>query len=185
MLEWVIIFLMAVVLVLLGFMLVGKTGIIRRRQLEKEIEMLKDKLQKYEGEAPKGAKVREVRSPPDLFDFVRDLETLRCAIAGSKICQRTLLKKYKLPPGPEILKRIITHSRLDPTTKEKLADEFLVGEVGRGILRSLNSGATIERAATEVGVPLIVTKGQISRLQVLGYLDNRLKPTELGWRSIK
>ncbi len=177
------IFLMVVIVVLLGWMLMGKGGVVQRRKLERELEELKMKMQR--SASWKGVVTEsEPRTHPGLFDFVRDLETLRCALAGSRICQRSLYKKYRLSPGPELLKKILAQSKIDPTTKERLADEFLVGEVGRGLMKSLNAGTTIERASAEVGVPMIVAKGQISRLQVLGYMDNRLKPTEMGLRSL-
>jgi hypothetical protein len=64
--------------------------------------------------------------------------------------------------------------------KGRLTDEMLVGEIGRTIMKSLDSGDTIERAADNAGVPLVVAKGQITRLQILGYLDSRLKLTERG-----
>jgi hypothetical protein len=47
-------------------------------------------------------------------------------------------------------------------------------------MKGLNSGRTIEEAAADAGVPVAVAKGQIIRLQMLGYLDSRLKPTEKG-----
>ncbi len=79
----------------------------------------------------------------------------------------------------------MNRAKLDPAVKERIADEFLVGEVGRGLMRGLERGLTIERAAAEVGVPLAVAKGQIRRLQILGYMDGSLKPTELGWRALR
>ncbi|MEM3185021.1 MAG: hypothetical protein QXW92_05135, partial [Candidatus Hadarchaeales archaeon] len=113
------------------------------------------------------------------------LETLRSAIAGAKICQRTILKKYKTRPGAEALEKILARSKLPEPVKQRLADEFLVGEAGREIIRLLDRGETIERISAEVGMPLIVTKSQITRLQILGYLDGRLKPTEKGRRALQ
>jgi hypothetical protein len=74
---------------------------------------------------------------------------------------------------------------IDPAVKRRLADEILVGEAGRTIMKSLDRGASIDRAASAAGMPLIVAKGQIRRLQILGYLDSRLKPTELGRRALE
>jgi hypothetical protein len=179
------IILMAIILVLLGVMLAGRGGVLKRRKLEAEVESLRAKLEeREEGLVELGEEV-ELKRPSGLFGLVRDLEVLRCAIAGSRLCQQTLTKRYKLKPGPQLLKRILGRAKLDPSIKEKLADEFLVGEIGREMLRSFNKGASIDRAAVEAGVPLVVAKGQVRRLQVLGYLDNRLKPTEQGWRALR
>jgi hypothetical protein len=179
------IILMAIILVLLGVMLAGRGGVLKRRKLEAEVESLRAKLEeREEGVVELGEEV-ELKRPSGLFGFVRDLEVLRCAIAGSRLCQQTLAKRYKLKPGPQLLKRILARAKLDPSIKEKLADEFLVGEIGREMLRSFNKGVSIDRAAVEAGVPLVVAKGQVRRLQVLGYLDNRLKPTEQGWRALR
>jgi hypothetical protein len=178
---WVEIFLMLVIIALLGGILFGRGGVVRERRLRREIRGLQEKVERYESFKPEGP----LRPSPVLFDFVRDLEILRSAIAGSGLCRKVLYKKYKLQPGPELLKRILLKTRLDPSLKERLADEFLVGEIGRGIMQSLERGATIERAAAEVGAPLAVAKGQVRRLQILGYLDGRLKPTEAGWRALR
>jgi len=178
---WVDVFLTLVIIALLGGLLYGRGGVVRQRKLQRELQDLQKKLERYEKLKPDV----QTRASPALFDFVRDLEVLRCAIAGSKICQKTLYKKYRLQTGPDLLNRILQKAKLEPSVKARLADEFLVGEVGRGIMQSLERGATIERAAAEVGVPLVVAKGQVRRLQILGYLDNRLKPTESGWRALK
>lgn len=179
-LAWAInIILMALVVVLLAIMLWGRSGILRQRKLEKEIEELRNKLVEYAKAKPAAA-----MSGSELYEFVKDLETLRSAIAGAKICQRTILKKYKTRPGAEALEKIITKSKLPEPMKQRLADEFLVGEAGREILRLLDRGETIEKISSEVGMPLIITKSQITRLQMLGYLDGRLKPTEKGRRAL-
>lgn len=182
---WIEILLMGIILILLGVMLAGRGGALKRRRLEAEVEGLKAKLRELEGGIVGAGEEMELKRPSDLFGFVRDLETLRSAIAGSRICQQTLMKKYKLKPGVQLLKRVLSRARLEPSVKERLADEFLVGELGRGMLKSFNKGASIDQAAAEVGVPLVVARGQVRRLQVLGYLDNRLKPTEQGWRALR
>ncbi|MEM2192422.1 MAG: hypothetical protein QXG38_02275 [Candidatus Hadarchaeales archaeon] len=170
--------LMVLVIVLLALQLFGGGSIVRRKQLEREVESLRARIKEME-------EATSAQSRPDIFGFARDLETLRSAIAGSRICQKILQKKYHLPPGAELLKKIMSSYAIDQVTKERLADEFLVGEVGRGIMNSLKTGKTIERAAAEVGVPILVAKGQIARLQILGYLDNKLKITPLGERALK
>lgn len=181
---WIEILLMAVIVVLLGVILVGRGGYLRRRKLETEIKDLNAKIGELETGGPAGEEV-DLKQPAGIFEFVRDLEVLRCAIAGSKICEKSVIKKYKISPGPQLLKKILARAKIEPHIKEKLADEFLVGEVGRGMLKSFNKGASIEKASADAGVPVMVGRGQVRRLQVLGYLDNRLKPTELGWRALK
>lgn len=181
--DIVVVVLMALVIVLLSIQLFGSGSPLKRKQLQKEVEALRARVKELE-EARVSSR-GEVGTPPDLFGFVRDLEILRSAIAGSRICQKTMQKKYHLPPGPELLKKIMSSYKIDRSTKERLADEFLVGEVGRGVMKALKAGATIERAAADVGVPILVAKGQIARLQILGYLDNKLKTTPLGERALK
>ncbi|MEM3402398.1 MAG: hypothetical protein QW179_03185 [Candidatus Hadarchaeales archaeon] len=177
--------LMVLVIVLLALQLFGGGSIVRRRQLEREVESLRARIKEMEEAKSAQSRRAETKLSPDIFGFARDLETLRSAIAGSRICQKILQKKYRLPPGAELLKKIMSSYAIDQVTKERLADEFLVGEVGRGIMNSLKTGKTIERAAAEVGVPILVAKGQIARLQILGYLDNKLKITPLGERALK
>jgi len=169
------------VIVLLAIVLWGRGGVLRQRRLEREIEELRSRLIEYSRAQPV---VLPQKIGPDLYEFVKDLETLRSAIAGAKICQRVILKKYGVKPGPEVLEKILSRTKLPESVKQRLADEFLVGEAGREILRLLNKGESIEKISAEVGMPLIVTKSQITRLQMLGYLDGRLKPTEKGLRAM-
>ena len=184
---WVEALLVAIILLLLGIILFSGGGIARRRELSGEVDSLRKEVQRLQdanealrGSLGVGTKER-VRHFGDLFELVRDLESLRCAIAGSSACQRALTKKYGAAPGPKLLECILsTRPGIDPVAKRKLADELLVGEVGRGILRSLNAGALLEKAASDAGVPVVVARGQVTRLQILGYLDAHLKLTERG-----
>lgn len=188
---WVESFLVIIILLLLGWVLFSGSGVFRRRNLLREINSLQDEVQmlREANEALRsssgvGMKERMKRFE-DLFGLVRDLESLRCAIAGSKSCQNTLLQKYNVAPGPELLERIFAAwLAIEPTVKQRLANEMLVGEVGRKIMRSLDSGASIEKAASDAGVPVVIAKGQITRLQILGYLDSRLKSTERGLEAL-
>ena len=188
---WVEALLVVIILILLGIILFSGGGIARRRVLSRQIDSLHKEMQRLQNanEALRsslgiGSGMR-VKRFADLFELVRDLETLRSAVAGSSTCQRVLTQKYGMDPGPELLKRILA-ARLwmDSAVKWRLADELLVGEVGRNILRSLNSGAPIDRAASKAGVPVAVARGQVRRLQVLGYLDNRIALTERGREAL-
>lgn len=179
-LVWIVNAVLAgLVIFLLALLLQRGRSTLQQRRLEKELEELRSKLAEHPGAEP-AQRLPEA----ELYNLVRDLETLRSAIAGAKICQREIMRRYKVRPGAEALERMLAKSKLPAQVKQKLADEFLVGEAGREILRLLDKGETIERISAEVGMPLIVTKSQITRLQLLGYLDGRLKPTEKGRRAM-
>lgn len=188
---WVEALFVVIILILLGIILFSGGGIARRRVLSRQVDSLHKEIQRLQNanEALRssmgmGSETR-VKSFADIFELVRDLESLRCAIAGSSTCQRALTQKYGIGPGPELLKRILgARLWMDSVVKWRLADELLVGEVGRSILQSLNSGAPIDRAASKAGVPMAVARGQVSRLQILGYLDNRLALTERGREAL-
>ena len=188
---WVVALLVVIILLLLGVILFSGGGIARRRELSgevdslrKEVRRLRDANDALRGSLGVGTKER-AKSFGDLFELVRDLEGLRCAIAGSSSCKRTLNKKYGATPGSELLERILAaQPGIDPFAKRKLADELLVGEVGRSILRSLDTGALLEKAASDAGVPGVVARGQVTRLQILGYLDPHLKLTERGREAL-
>ncbi len=186
-----IIILGAIIIVLLAWIILSRTGFSRPRKLQQRIEtqnqelmVLKEaneSLRSSLGISEDGALKRE----KEIYQFVRDLEGLRGAIAGSKISQKVLFDKYNSPPGPELFQNILNaRPGIDPAVRRRLADEILVGEAGRSIMKSLDTGASIDRAANAAGMPLIVAKGQIRRLQTLGYLDSRLKPTDNGRKAM-
>lgn len=188
---WVEALLVVIILILLGIILFSSDGIARRRVLSSQVDSLHKEIKRLESanEALRssmgmGSETR-VKRFADIFELVRDLEALRCAIAGSSTCKQMLTKKYGMDMGPELLKRILA-ARLwmDSAVKQRIADELLVGEVGRAILRSLNSGAHLDRAASNAGVPVTIARGQIRRLQVLGYLDNRVALTNRGREAL-
>ncbi len=183
---WIVALLVAIIIILMGVILFGGGGISRQRKLRGEISALKEELARVQdaNEALRkslgaGGEAR-AEHHESLFELARDLDSLRSAIAGSKICQNGLMQKYNTAPGPELLERILERPGLDPALKRGLADEILVGEVGRAIMKSLSAGATLERAAADAGVPLVVAKGQVTRLHILGYLDARMKLTDRG-----
>lgn len=189
--EWIIAFLVVVIIVLMTWMLFfGGAGLSKQRKLQKEVSTLREELRRTQeanealrGNLGVGAEAR-IRRHGDLLEFVRDLESLRCAIAGSKICQTALTKKYEMNPGPELLDRILAKPGIDSAVKERLADELLVGEVGRVLMKSLDKGTPVDQAASNAGVPVVVAKGQVTRLQILGYLDARLKLTDQGREAL-
>ncbi|MCS7131298.1 MAG: hypothetical protein NZ934_00995, partial [Hadesarchaea archaeon] len=115
--------------------------------------------------------------------LARDLDILKSAVAGSTHCQKILTEKYG--SKSDLLDHILAaHPKIESKVKRKLAHEILVGEVGRVILRALDAKLSIERAAGDAGVPVIMAREYVKRLQVLGYLDERLKPTELGREAL-
>jgi len=188
---WIEIFLVAIILILLGWILYSGGG-SRHRKLQQEIAAQREELRvlREANESLRNAlgisEEGKLRRYQEIFQFVRDLESLRAAIAGSTISQKVLRDKYGEVQGTELLQKIMdARPNIDPAVKRRLADEILVGEAGRTIMKSLDRGASIDRAASAAGMPLIVAKGQIRRLQILGYLDSRLKPTELGRRALE
>lgn len=189
---WIEIFLVVVIILLLGWIFFfSGGGVSKQRKLSQEIDELRKETQRLRNanEALRnsfgvGVKAR-ARYLEGWFDLIRDLEGLRCAIAGSSICQKMITEKYDVPPGPELLKRILAKwPNIDPGVKSKLANELLVGEVGRAILRSMSSGASFERAASDAGVPVVLVKREVTQLQLLGYLDAHLKLTERGREAL-
>lgn len=125
------------------------------------------------------------RCSADICDLARDFERLRSAIAGSNTCEKMLIEKHGIKPGPELVDRILASKpRVSLHTKRRLAHELLVGEIGRALLDSLGKGRSIEQAAGDADIPVVVAKGQIKRLQVLGYLDDRLELTRRGHEAL-
>jgi len=185
-LDALTVFLVIVILLLLGWIFVGDRRILRYWRMKQEMEALRAEVARLQGlnkalmgDAGVGPLSRARRNQA-LFEFVRDLEALRSAIAGARAAQEHLEKKYGAKLGEDLFNRIMANPMVDSSIKSGIADEMLVGEVGRALMKGLNSGRTIEEAAADAGVPVAVAKGQIIRLQMLGYLDSRLKPTEKG-----
>ncbi|MEW6222843.1 MAG: hypothetical protein AB1476_06035 [Candidatus Hadarchaeota archaeon] len=181
---WIEIVLLAVIGVLLALLMFGRKGPEELAKLKKEKAALERELRLRSIKISEARESKETAEEAALYEFARDMESLRSAIAGSKISQRTLRRKYGVPPSPMLFAAILKRSKLGDEMKARLSDEILVGEVGRSMMKSLISGSTIEKAAEEAGVPLIIAKGQITRLQVLGYLDTALRPTDIGRRAI-
>ncbi len=183
--------LVIIILLLLGIILFSGSGIVRRRWLLRDVGKLREEKRRLVevNEALRrssglGAE-EQTRRFGDLLELVRDLDSLRCAVEGLSDRQRGLTQKYGVSQGPELLKHIlVARPDIDPVAKWKLAHELLVGEVGRAIMRSLSAGASLEKAASNCGVPVVVARRQVTRLQTLGYLDARLKPTELGREAL-
>ena len=183
--------LVLVIFILLALLLFSGGGVFRVRRLSAEVETMREELRRLRAanEALRnnlGAIGDErAKSSSEICELARDLETLRSAIAGSSQCQKLLAEKYGIQPNPELVNRILAaRLRVDRATKWRLAHELLVGEVGRAMLRALRAGRTIEQASADADVPVVVGKGQIKRLQVLGYLDDRLELTERGREAL-
>lgn len=183
--------LVIIILLLLGIILFSGGGVVRRRMLFRDISKLREErerllkvneaLRSASGTGPE----ERARRFGDLLELVRDLEGLRCTVEGPSDRQKGLTQKYGVSQGPELLKRILAaRPDIAPAAKWKLAHELLVGDVGRTIMRSLSAGASLEKAASDCGVPVVVVRRQVTRLQALGYLDGRLMPTELGGEAL-
>jgi len=190
--TWIEIVLAVIIILLLGWIFFfSGGGVLKQRKLSQEIDELRKETRRLRdaNEALRnsfgvGIKAR-ARYLEGWFDLIRDLGGLKCAIAGSRICQKMITEKYDVPPGPELLERILAKwPNIDPGVKSKLANELLVGEVGRAILRSMDSSASFERAASDAGVPVVLVKREVAQLQLLGYLDSYLKLTERGREAL-
>lgn len=183
--------LVIIILMLLGVILFSGGGVVWKRRLLREIDDLcgeRRKLLEANEALRKSTEMEpEVRAKrfKDMLNFIRELESLRCAVAGMSTPQKEFIKKYEVQLGPELLERIFASwPSIDPAAKRKLANELLVGEAGRAIMRGLSAGASMEKAAGDAGMPVMVARMQITRLQTLGYLDARMQPTDLGREAL-
>ncbi|MEM2908398.1 MAG: hypothetical protein QXP65_04300 [Candidatus Hadarchaeales archaeon] len=186
---WTEAFLIFIILVLLGWVLFSGEGRFKARKLRTQVDSLRDELErlrstnealrsKLEAEGEERARYLE-----DVQTLARELEILKSAVAGSTYCQKILAEKYGAKSG--LLDHILAaHPKIEPKAKRKLAHEILVGEIGRIILRYLDARLSIERAAGDAGIPVIMAREHVKRLQVLGYLDERLRLTELGREAL-
>jgi len=179
--------LVAIIVVLLSWIFLPGWKLIERRKLAEEMNKLEREIRRLSDENVK-LKAELFRKPEEeaneaekISCLVRDLERLRSAMAGAKTSWEELQKKYGTDAGPELVKRILqSQPGVSWILKEKLAQEILVGEVGRSVLRALASSPSIENASVKSGAPLAIVKNEIKRLQTLGYLDDKLNPTDLG-----
>jgi len=162
----------------------GRRLAIKVNRLEEEVRRLDQENRRLKEEVLRKPE-RDREEMQRVSELVRDLEALRSAIAGAKPSLERLRGKYGLAPGPELLTKILqSQPNLTWALRERLAQDILVGEVGRAVLRSLASSPSLERASADSGVPLAVVKSEVRRLQTLGYLNERLELTELGKRSL-
>jgi hypothetical protein len=185
------ILLAAALLVVLGWIFLPGWKVLEGRRLALRVNRLEGEVRKLTQE---NLRLREeVLKRPEqekaetgkVSSLVRDLEALRSAIAGAKISLEMLQKKYGLEPGPQLLTKILqSQPDLSWALRERLAQDILVGEVGRAVLRSLASSSSLDQASATSGVPLAVVKSEVRRLQTLGYLDERLGLTQLGKMSL-
>ncbi|MEM2865821.1 MAG: hypothetical protein QW098_01585 [Candidatus Hadarchaeales archaeon] len=181
----------AIVVVVLGWIFLPGWKVLEGRRLAVKVNRLEGELRKLQQE---NLRLREeiMRRPEHekmevgkVSSLVRDLEALRSAIAGAKVSLDRLHKKYGLGPSPELLTKILqSQPELSWAMRERLAQDILVGEVGRAVLRALASSPSLDQASASSGVPLAVVKSEVRRLQTLGYLDDRLGLTQLGKMSL-
>ena len=183
--------LVLIILALLAILLFSGGGVFRARRLSAEVDTTREELRHMQAanEALRGSldtrRDERARSLAEVVELARDLETLRSAVAGSTVCQKTIVKKYGTEPSPELVSRILAaRSRVESVTKRRIAHELLVGEVGREMLRAFRVGRSVGQASADAGIPLVVGRGQVKRLQILGYLDDRLELTELGREAL-
>lgn len=183
--------LVLIILALLAILLFSGGGVFRVRRLSAEVNSMSGEIRRLQvaNEALRGSidtrRDERARSLAEVVELARDLETLRSAVAGSTVCKKSIVEKYGTEPGPELVSRILAaRPRVESVTKRKIAHELLVGEVGREMLRAFRAGRSVGQASADAGIPVVVGKGQVKRLQVLGYLDERLRLTELGREAL-
>lgn len=117
--------------------------------------------------------------------LVEDLERLKDALVGTMSAEETLKEKFDEGPSPELVRLILdSKPEIDSSLKRRLADEVLVGDLGREILRDLDMGKSIADASTNAGVPLQKGRRKIRALQITGYLDSKLNLTEYGRKAL-
>ena len=184
------IILVLIILALLAWMLFSGSA-ASSRKLSSEISKLRQELSRTKAanealrERLGTMEVERARFSADICDLARDFERLRAAIAGAKTCEKELVEKYGMRPSPELVDRILASKpRVDLATKRRLAHELLVGEVGRKLLESLAGGSSIDQASAYADIPVSVGRSQVRRLQVLGYLDERLELTKRGHQAL-
>jgi len=184
--------LVLIILVLLAIILFSGGGIFRVRKLSSDIDKLRGEMRRLQAvneslrENIDSTDDRRLRSFSEFVTLVRELENVEMALAGSSSIRQQLVAKYSVEVSPEMVDAILARSeRVDSTTKERLAKEILVGDTGKILLRSMSSGATVDRAAADAGLPTIVAKNQIRGLQILGYLDDRMELTSRGRDALR
>ena len=184
--------LVLIILVLLAIILFSGGGIFRVRKLSSDIDKLRGEMRRLQAvneslrENIDSTDDRRLRSFSEFVTLVRELENVEMALAGSSSIRQQLVAKYSVEVSPEMVDAILARSeRVDSTTKERLAKEILVGDTGRILLKSMSSGATVDRAAADAGLPTIVAKNQIRGLQILGYLDDRMELTSRGRDALR
>lgn len=187
----VIAILVLVILVLLAVMLFSGGGAFKTRQLSAQVSRMSDEIARLNSLSEslrsniEGAGEKQAKDFAEICSLVHELENVEVALAGSSSLRRRLAEKYGVEISPELVDRIFERStRIDPATKERIANEIFVGETGKAILKSLNGGAAMDRVALDAGLPPTVARSQIVAMQILGYLDTRLKPTEKGRRAL-
>lgn len=188
---WLEIGLVAVIIILLAYIIISRGSASKQRGLKQELDARREELRMLRQANKTSYNKLSVDedeltiSREELFQLVRDLEGLRSAIAGSRVSRKMLTDRYNLEPGRKLFDQIMKAGRhIDPKLKNRLADEILVGESGRVMMKSLDAGASVEEAANRVGMPLVVAKGQITRLRILEYVDSSLKTTKRGKRAL-
>lgn len=188
---WMEALLVIIILILLAWSLFSGGGAFKVRRLSADVKGLQGELARIRAvndalrASLDGKESQRVKSLGDMCELARDFECLRSAIAGSSPCQKILSSKYGAQPSPELVDRILTSKPgVDLAMKRRLANELLVGEVGRDLLHGLAEGKSIEQTAGDADIPVVVARGQIKRLQVLGYLDDRLELTERGREAL-
>jgi hypothetical protein len=184
---WVEVILALVIVALVIWIIFFGGGTLRTQKLTSELRSARNEATRLRevNEALRAsletAHAERTRLFSGLCTIAGELEQMKAALGGSRTAREQLKQKYKGEPGPELLERILASvPKVSPPVKKRLAHEILVAETGRTLLNDMSSGVSITKAAANAGVPVIVARNKVRALQTLGYLDDRLRLTELG-----
>lgn len=184
---WIEITLAVIILALLSWIYYIKGWNTDRRDLIEEKRELEDRILSLEQtnetlrESLSSTADRTSRPLKRILSVAQDLIKVRDAGLGSRKARVFIEDKYDTKLSPVLIKKVLSSiDNVNPPLKRRLAHEILVGDIGRYILKSINEGKSLNRAAEKSGVPLRVVKQRARLLKETGYLDNKLNLTELG-----
>lgn len=183
--------LIGIICLLLAWINYSGGGTTHTLELKREKEKLQEKIEDLKGtnealrssieSGNKGVSAQM----DEVCELVGNLECIKDALLGAEPAEKKLKEEYDEEPSPELVHNILDSKPLiNSSLKRKLADEVLVGNLGRGILKNLDKDKPIAEAFADVGVPLREGRQEIKVLQTTGYLDNELNLTVHGRRAL-
>lgn len=184
-------FLLIVIILLILWIYYSGGGTLRILKLKKDIKSLQEEVEKLREtndilrSGLGSSEDQNKRSVEMVSSLICKLERLKDALRGSKTAKEALIEEFGNGPSPILVDNILaSEPDISKTLKKRLAHKVLVGDSGKDILNELEDGKTIENAVAESGLPLNIGRRRIVMLQRLGYLDNKLNLTEVGFEAI-